>query len=161
MDLTQDAPHFRHGLSVCSLLQVLVTIFVGYLSWSLFALELNYRRAKSMGIPLVRLPIDPLNLLWSVLENPVWRFLNLLPFSWGSFTLYSRRGWNFKDKSASHMRYGPIWAIVTPRSIWISLADPDAINDIYRRRTDFLRPSELYSKLHPYWKKLPQLKFVS
>jgi hypothetical protein len=147
MDLTQDGSLSRHGHSFAIPLQVLITIFVGYLSWSLIAMELNYRRAKSMGIPLVRLPIDPLNILWSILENPTWRLLNLFPVKWGTFALYSRRGWNFKDKSASHIRYGPIWAVVTPRSIWVSIADPDAINDIYKRRTDFLRPSELYSKL--------------
>ncbi|KAK5045471.1 hypothetical protein LTR84_009335 [Exophiala bonariae] len=103
-----------------------------------------------MGIPLVRLPIDPLNILWSVFENPTWRLLDLFPVNWGSFALYSRRGWNFKDKSASHVRYGPIWAIVTPRNIWISIADPDAISEIYKRRTDFIRPSELYTLLDIY-----------
>lgn len=147
MDSTQERSLSSHGHSFAIPLQVLITIFVGYLSWSLIAMELNYRRAKLMGIPLVRIPIDPLNILWSILENPTWRLLNLLPVDWGTFALYSRRGWNFKDKSASHIRYGPIWAVVTPRNIWVSIADPDAINDIYKRRTDFLRPNELYSKL--------------
>lgn len=146
MEFTQEDVHIKWGLPLSSFLQLVITVLVGYLSWSLLAMELNYRRAKSMGIPLVRLPVDPLNIFWSVLENPTWQFLDLIPVNWGSFALYSRRGWNFKDKSASHIRYGPVWAIVTPRNIWVSIADPDAINDIYKRRTDFLRPSELYSK---------------
>jgi len=158
MELKYDRVSVGHGNTFAIILPMLFTVLVGYLTWSLVAMELNYRRAKSMGIPLVRLPIDPLNVLWAVLETPTWRVLDLLPFDWGTFTLYSRRGWNFKDKSASHMRFGPIWALVTPRSIWVSVADPDAINDIYKRRTDFLRPNEFYSKSLSSCKYLPELK---
>ncbi len=90
-----------------------------------------------MGIPLVRLPVDPLNL-------PC--LLDRLPFDWGTFGRYSRRGWHFHDKAESHLHYGPVWALVTPRDIYVYVADPDAIHDIFLRRADFLRPSKMYSK---------------
>jgi hypothetical protein len=110
-------------------------------------MEINYLRASTMGIPLVRLPIDPLNGPWLILEPPLCRLLDCLPFDWGTFGRYSRRGWHFHDKADSHLHYGPVWALVTPRDIWLSIADPDAIHDIFSRRTDFLRPSKNYSKL--------------
>lgn len=131
------------------IVQILLGLGVAYLAWSLVAMEFNYRRASSMGIPLVRLPIDPLNIPWLILEPPLWRLLDRLPFSWGNFRRYSRRGWHFHDKAESHLHYGPIWALVTPRDIYVYVADPDAIHDIFLRRGDFLRPSKMYSML--FW----------
>ena len=109
-------------------------------------MEINYRRALTMDIPLVRLPVDPMNIAWLILEPHLWRLLDCLPVDWGTFGHYSRRGWYFHDKAASHLRYGPAWALVTPRDIYVSVSDPDAIHDIFVRRGDFLRPSKMYSR---------------
>jgi hypothetical protein len=113
--------------------QALLGLGVAYLIWSLIAMEINYWRASSMGIPLVRLPVDPMNIAWLILEPRLWRLLDRLPFDWGTFGRYSRRGWHFHDKAESHLHFGPAWALVTP-------------HDIFIRRGDFLRPSKMYSK---------------
>jgi hypothetical protein len=63
------------------IVQLLLGLGAAYLIWSLVAMEINYRRASSMGIPLVRLPIDPMNIPWVVLEPSLWRLLDRLPFS--------------------------------------------------------------------------------
>lgn len=99
------------------IVQLLLGLGGAYLIWSLLAMEINYRRASSMDIPLVRLPIDPMNLPWLILEPLLWRLLDRLPFDWGTFGRYSRRGWHFHDKAESHLHYGPAWALVTPRDI--------------------------------------------
>jgi hypothetical protein len=125
---------------------VLGSLIVGYLTWSLVAMEISHRRASTMGIPLVRLPVDPMNIVWLVLEPPLWRLLDRFPLNWGSFGRYSRRGWHFHDKAASHLLYGPAWALVTPRDIYVYVSDPDAIHAIFVRRGDFLRPSKMYSR---------------
>ena len=109
-------------------------------------MEITYRRASSMGIPLIRLPVDPLNILWIILEPSLWPILDCLPFTLGSFGRYSRRGWHFKDKAKSHLQYGPAFALVTPCDIYVYVADPDAIHEIFNRRADFLRPTKMYSK---------------
>ena len=127
------------------ILQILVSVALGYLGWSLVCMEINYRRASSMGIPLVRLMIDVNNLPWMILEPYLWPLLDRLPINWGSFGLYSRRGYHFADKADSHLRYGPIWALVTPVDVYIHVADPDAVNEVFNRRTHFLRPSKMYS----------------
>lgn len=124
---------------------LLGSLIVGYATWSLVAMETNYRHASTMGIPLVRLPVDPMNVAWIVMEPTLWRLLDRLPFDWGSFGRYSRRGWHFHDKAESHLRYGPVWALVTPRDIYVYVSDPAAIHDIFVRREDFLRPSKMYS----------------
>jgi predicted alpha/beta hydrolase len=118
-----------------------------YLVWSLVAMEINYRRAKTMGIPLVRLPIDPLNILFQVFESHVWGILDRFPnLHLPTFARYARRGWYFKDKASSHLKYGPIWAMVTPVDIHIAIADPEAVHEVFSRRNDFLRPIKMYSK---------------
>ncbi|KAL8707496.1 MAG: hypothetical protein Q9220_007486 [cf. Caloplaca sp. 1 TL-2023] len=125
--------------------EILLSIGIAYTAWSWIALEINYRRASSMGIPLLRLFIDPQNVPWLLLEPLIWRVLDLVPLDWGTFGRYSRRGWHFRDKADSHLKYGAVWALVTPRDIYVYVADPDAITDIFHRRGDFLRPSKLYS----------------
>jgi uncharacterized membrane protein len=77
---------------------MIVAVIVGsvlfYLAWSFVALEINYRRAASMKIPLVRLPIDPLNILFQVFESHVWKIIDRLPVSslLPTWTRYARRG---------------------------------------------------------------------
>jgi len=127
------------------ILEILGGLALVYLAWSLVAMEINYRRASSMEIPLVRLIIDPQNLVWLVLESHLWPYLDRLPINWGTFGRYARRGWHFGDKADSHLRYGPVWALVTPVDVYVHFADSDTIHDIFDRRTDFLRPSKMYS----------------
>ncbi len=129
------------------IVELLLGLSVGYLTWSLVAMEINYRRASSMGIPLVRLPVDPLNIPWMTLEPFLWSLLDRLPLDWGTFGRYTRRGWFFREKADSHLRYGPAWALVTPSNVYVQIADPDAIHEIFTRREDFLRPTKMYSKL--------------
>lgn len=126
--------------------QILLSLVGVYSAWSFISMEINYRRASSMNIPLVRLFVDPLNVPWIILEPALWGLLDYLPFNWGTFGRYSRRGWHFHDKAESHLKYGPVWALVTPRDIYVHVADPRAISDIFGRREHFIRPSKMYSR---------------
>lgn len=119
-----------------------------YLTWSLVCLEINYNRAKRIGIPLVRLPIDPLNVLFQVFESHVWSVLDSLPLKGilPRWTTYARRGWFFEGKAETFLRLGKIWGLVTPVGIYVQLTNPEAINDVLSRRMDFQRPTEPYSR---------------
>lgn len=109
-------------------------------------MEANYRRARSMGIPLIRLPVNPQNLIWLMVKTPIWRLVDHLPVDWGSSGRYSRRGWYFRNKADTHLRLGPVWALVTPQDVYIHVADPNAIHDLLMRRGDFRRPSKMYGR---------------
>ena len=110
-------------------------------------MEIRYRKASaSLGVPLIRMPVDPLNPLWMIFSPVVWQVLDLFPFNYGSFR-YSRRGWFFFDKSKTFQKFGPIWGIVTPKDVYLHLADPDATLRIFSRRLDYIRPSWLYCRL--------------
>jgi hypothetical protein len=131
---------------------MIVAVIIGsllfYTTWCFVALEINYRRAASMKIPLVRLPIDPLNILFQVFESHAWKIIDQLPVAslLPTWTRYARRGWYFKDKASSHLRYGPIWALVTPADIHILVCDPEAVHEVFARRNDFIRPIKMYSE---------------
>lgn len=118
----------------------------GWILWSMIAMELNMRRASAMNIPLIRLYIEPQNTLWMIIEPHLWPWLDKLPLNWGTFGRYSRRGWFFADKGESHRRYGPVFALVTPRSIYVYVAQAEATNEMFQRRADFVRPVEQYSR---------------
>ena len=124
---------------------ILAGLVLAYAGWSLVSLELMARRAAAMKIPFIRVPVDALNPFWLMLEPLVWKFLDPLPIRLPRFTQYMRRGWNFADKANTHLRLGPIYAVVSPTHIYIQVDDPEAINDVFNRRLDFQRPSIMYS----------------
>ncbi|TGO42526.1 hypothetical protein BHYA_0007g00250 [Botrytis hyacinthi] len=130
--------------------EIVSGLALGYLLWSIIAMEINHRRASKMGIPLIRLPVDPMNKIWLILEPFLWRLLDQLPINFGNFGHYSRRGWHFHNKATSHSKYGPIFGLVTPCDIYVYVADPDAIHETFTRRRDFLRPSKMYTLLEVY-----------
>ncbi|KAL1607621.1 hypothetical protein SLS60_002555 [Paraconiothyrium brasiliense] len=130
--------------------EVLVGGVLFYTAWSILALHMNYRRASSMGIPLIRLPVDPLNVPFQVLEPHLFRLLDLLPIPLPAFLYHLRRGWYFRDKADAHLKIGPVWALVTPRDIHLHVSDSEAIHSVFSRRGDFIRPSKMYKLLEVY-----------
>ncbi|KAI1413651.1 cytochrome P450 [Hypoxylon sp. FL1857] len=134
-------------------IQLLLSSILAYFVWSIVCLESNVRKARAMGVPFVRLPIDSNNVLWTIVQPHVWNIIDRLPFDWSlypDFVRYSRRGWHYDDGSETHVRLGPVWALVTPVTIYLHFADPDAIHEIVTRRTDFVRPIKEYKLLEVY-----------
>jgi hypothetical protein len=129
---------------------VLVGLASIYSIWNFVCLEANVRKARSLGLPIIRLPVDSNNVFWVLLQPYVWKVLDSLPInglSYPPFVRFSRRGWYIADRANAHLQLGPIWALVTPVSINVHVADPDAIQDIVTRRGDFQRPTAELSTL--------------
>lgn len=126
--------------------EICIVCVLFYSLWTLITLERNYKRALSMGIPLIRVPIDPLNIPWQVIEPHLWRVADIFHLPSPSCTCYMRRGWCFADKARAHLEFGSIYAIVTPREIFVQLCDSEAIHDVFTRRGDFVRPVRNYSE---------------
>ena len=124
---------------------VIAAILLCLVYW-IFPYARNLRRAHALGIPVISVPVSPMNILWIVVEPVVFRILDSLPFSIGSFK-YARRGWHFADKARTHEQLGDVFVLTTPRETFLHVCHPDAINEIFDRRQDFIRPVELYSKL--------------
>ncbi|CAH0038150.1 unnamed protein product [Clonostachys solani] len=123
---------------------ILAGLASAYSIWSFVCLEANVRKARALGLPVARLPVDANNVFWILLQPHFYSLLDRLPIRWlsyPSFVRFSRRGWYFAERANAHLELGPIWALVSPVSINIHVADPDAIQDIVTRRGDFQRPT--------------------
>lgn len=125
--------------------ETIVLLLVGWITYSGVCLTLNFRRARQMEVPLIIVPVSPMNVFWLAVEPLVFGMLDNMPFDFGTFTRYGRRGWHFKDKADSHMELGDVFASVTPVENFLHIADPSAILEIFSRKTDFVRPVQLYS----------------
>ncbi|KAK4167924.1 cytochrome P450 [Cladorrhinum sp. PSN259] len=135
------------------IIELLVAPGLAYVVWTLVCLEINVRRARAMGVPVIRLPVDYNNLLWVALSPFLFKFLDRLPFKWSSYPDFlrnSRRGYHFYEGSKPFEKLGPVWAQVTPVNICLHFADPQASKEIFARRRDFLRPIEEYKLLEVY-----------
>lgn len=125
------------------MLHYLLCAVLAYVVWTLVCLELNVRKARAMNVPYVRILVDSNNIPWTIFQPLVWKILCSLPIKWSSypdFVRYSRRGWHFEDKAQTHMRLGPVWALVSPVAVYLHFSDPDTIHEIFSRRRDFIRP---------------------
>ncbi|ROW18393.1 hypothetical protein VPNG_00168 [Cytospora leucostoma] len=112
------------------ILQAIVSFALAYLIWSIVCLEINVHKARALNVPVVRVPVDPVNFLWVFLQSHVWGLLDRLPIQWSSypdFIRFTYRGWHFREKSNSAVRLGPVWALVTPVTFYLQVAEPHAI----------------------------------
>jgi hypothetical protein len=96
------------------MIEYMLVVVAAHVGWSLVCLEINYRRALPIGIPLLRMPVDPLNIPFQVIEPHISKVIDRLPSVarrlLPNSVPYLRRGWFFIDKAKSHVRYGPVFA---------------------------------------------------
>jgi cytochrome P450 len=128
---------------------LVLSLYTCCVVWAASCLANNYARARRMGVPIVLLPISTMNILWIVVQHPVIFLLERF-FGPSNLTRYGSRDWHFRDRAQAHIKFGDVWALVTPGEIWLNVADPNAIVEIFQRRTQFLRPVELYQMLNVF-----------
>src|SRR2546423_1357059 len=96
---------------------ILVGLASAYSIWSVVCLEANVRKARALGLPVARLPVDANNVFWILFQPHFYSLLDRLPIRWlsyPSFVRFSRRGWYFAERANAHLQLGPIWALVSP-----------------------------------------------
>lgn len=110
----------------------------------------NRKLARELvGIPIVISPFDSVNPAAKVLK--LWlapMFKRLRPVL-GNWTRYSQNVWTFEDKYQIHSELGDVFTFISPRGMALYLADPDAVQDILRRRRDFPKPVHRYGSSFP------------
>ncbi|KAK8026496.1 hypothetical protein PG991_003552 [Apiospora marii] len=126
----------------------LISFTIAWCIYSWISLLRNYLVARKIGVPLRLLPISHGNPFWMIVDRKVVTFLRKLPLLGNdNFTRYNWRGWEIREKCRSHLEMGPVWMHITPGRNWLYVCDPDTLVDIFRRRTDFPRPLELFAIL--------------
>lgn len=117
---------------------------IAWIAYSWVCLLLNYLKARKVGIPIRVVLISHGNPFWILVDRKVVSLFKRLPFGNGNFTRYNWRGWEVEDRYRSHLEMGDVYMQVTPDKNWLYVCDPEALMDIFRRRSDFPRPLEIY-----------------
>lgn len=59
-------------------------------------------------------------------------------------------GWTFNDKYALHDELGDLFAVVSPGTIEVIVADPQAAHAVLARRKDYIKPAVMYEQLNVF-----------
>ena len=122
--------------------------FLAWFLWSAYSLGINYRRARTIGLPILIQPINPLNPFWVLLYPklvPVFRLSRVTAY----LIQCSYPGWTFDGKYDVHKELGEVFLVVNPGHVQLCVANAAAAESITTRRKDFPKPIKLYSKACP------------
>ncbi|KAK5630873.1 hypothetical protein RRF57_006588 [Xylaria bambusicola] len=127
---------------------VLLSSVLAWATYSAACLLINYRSARKLGLPIRVLPISHGNPFWMIVDRKVTSLCRCIPFVGdNNFTRYNWRGWEVEDKCRSHLEMGDAYVQVTPGRNWLYLCSSESLLEVFRRRSDFSRPLELYELL--------------
>lgn len=121
---------------------------ITYLGWGILGMYHGYQRARSLGVPIIFCPVQPLNILWaltSFLLLPLGQ--KYLPFGLGHYLNYGTIDWPYRDRYRSHEKYGDAFVIVNPQWISLCVSDAAAIDEIMSRRKEFTKPAMWYGSM--------------
>ena len=68
-------------------------------------------------------------------------------------------GWPFDDKDALHQELGPIFTIVTPAGLEVTIADPQVTHAVFAKRKEFIKPAVMYDQLNVFGRNLNTVCF--
>jgi len=107
------------------------------LAWPFVNLLRLYLKARKIGLPIRITPIPSQNLIWLLTQKTIEPILRPIAFGPLRFFQYSSFSWPYTDRGRLHQRLGPALIIVSPAGIQISIADPQACEDLLTRRREF------------------------
>lgn len=133
---------------------ILVFILLGPLLLfvsTISALLKNYTKARTIGLPILLVPVSYSNPLWLVIGRHVAPWFNHLPFGIGStVSRIGYSGWEWAQKHRIFQEYGPGFVIVTPVQNWLYTCDGETLYGIFygERQGSIERPTELWAMLN-------------
>lgn len=120
---------------------ILATLLLAPAYWA-FYIGRNYLKARKIGLPIVIDVCTPTNPLWFIFSLKLHRLLESVGL--GHVLQYGHFGWQFEVKARPHMEMGSAFIHVTPGKLWLELADPDGMMQVYQseRKGNLSRPRE-------------------
>jgi hypothetical protein len=130
---------------MCIFLLVLIVAAWGF---GILGLPLyrNWSIAQRLKVPVIVCPIPRRGRMWMRFQT---LFKAKVLFSWQKifpFLRILRPNWPFLEKHAIFEDYGDVFAIVTPASCELFIADSIAAKQILTRKKDFPKPLDLTSR---------------
>ncbi|KAK5052743.1 hypothetical protein LTR84_002609 [Exophiala bonariae] len=120
---------------------------IAYVIWTIFRLQHNYVKAKKIGLPIIFSPVNVFGPLWLTTKGFLGSTLEKLPFGLGEWVARTEVGWTYHHKFQIHAEHGEAFIIVSPAENEIVLAEPNAAEEVMRRRNDFIKNPAVYGML--------------
>lgn len=98
----------------------------------------NYIAARQFGGPIQVIPMRPMDLFWSLIDNRVLTHVRQLPVHLGDNHFTS---WDLKHRSKPRQKMGTMWTLVTPSYNFVYLSDPELAASTYMRQADLAKPT--------------------
>lgn len=119
----------------------ILAVFLTLIIWYFSAVPGYYRKARTAGVPVLFSPINPNTPIWMIFTAVVGyrnieRVLPTFIFDTVKLTV---PGWEHHCRHTVHARHGKIFILVTPGTLVMLVADPEAAHQMMTRRTDFCR----------------------
>ncbi|KAH0848926.1 hypothetical protein AYO21_08742 [Fonsecaea monophora] len=132
------------------LLYAFWSLVLAYLLWTLIRFTDNYLEARKIGLPILVSPVNPASPLWLLTKERLIPLVTSLPWGLGEWATRAEVGWTFYQRYSVHAKYGEAFTIVSPGTNEIYIADPSAVEDLLRRRNDFIKDPAMYGMLNFY-----------
>ncbi|KAK8908431.1 hypothetical protein QC760_002809 [Botrytis cinerea] len=141
-----------------SLIWILVSILVLWISNVYLSLKRNIAIAKTTGLPYIVSPINGISgFLWTGIHDIVFSILKCLPYSQNwlypmIMYLEPHRGWHYSQELRE--LHGEAFFIISPGQIYLSVSNADTIYQMSVRRNHFQKPTEVYAIIDLYGKNI-------
>ncbi|KAK2593318.1 hypothetical protein QQS21_008961 [Conoideocrella luteorostrata] len=137
--------------ALAALLSVL-SLAASWAVYSWYSLFQHYCVARKVNVPLRLLPISHGNPFWMIVDRKVLRVVKrLLPWTRNSnFIRYNWRGWEVDERCKAHLEMGDVFMHVTPGGNSLHICNPDSLIEIFKRRSDFPRPLQIFELLNVF-----------
>ena len=66
-----------------------LALLLGFISYFLYGLQVNYSAARKTGLTIIVLPFDCGNPLWMIMDRKVVHLFRRIPYCSGSFTRFN------------------------------------------------------------------------
>ncbi|ESZ91696.1 cytochrome P450 [Sclerotinia borealis F-4128] len=136
-------------MAVYSLFLAFIIPVSGWIMYVLYCLAVNYNIARKTGLPLVILPVNSGNPLWMLVDTKILPYFKHLPFT-KNFTRFNYRGWEIYDRYRAHQELGDAFIFVTPGKNWLQLCNAGTLTNIFARKEEFTRPTEILEMLNVF-----------
>lgn len=130
-----------------SILTIITSVLVIYLSSQVYHMLGNLIKAKKSNFPYFIIPWDQNSIPWMILGHPLrpWLTRNMPKWIWDrlSLTIF---GFEFRERLRPYYQWAApqgnelSYVIVTPGKFEVSTRDPEIINEVLRRQKDFSVP---------------------
>ncbi|KAF2014342.1 cytochrome P450 monooxygenase-like protein, partial [Aaosphaeria arxii CBS 175.79] len=122
--------------------------------WTVQRVAHNEAIAKQTGLPVIRVYVTPMNPLRLLFANSIIKLLKQLPVDVTGYTRFYANGWEATERYKAHEDFGPAFFLASPGGNYLYICDPDAVQDILQRKSDFQRDIVRMSILNVYGKNI-------